>query len=58
MGRVAFVFPGQGAQKVGMGRSVWEASEAARAVFQLVFAHPDLAALVESGAVREPFPEE
>jgi [acyl-carrier-protein] S-malonyltransferase len=33
MGRVAFVFPGQGAQKVGMGRDAWEASEAARAVF-------------------------
>jgi [acyl-carrier-protein] S-malonyltransferase len=34
MGRVAFVFPGQGAQKVGMGRDAWEASAAARAAFE------------------------
>jgi len=33
MKKVAFVFPGQGSQKVGMGRAVHEASEAARAVF-------------------------
>jgi [acyl-carrier-protein] S-malonyltransferase len=31
---IAWLFPGQGAQEVGMGRSVAEASSAARAVFE------------------------
>ncbi|MBW2380985.1 MAG: ACP S-malonyltransferase [Deltaproteobacteria bacterium] len=34
MGKVAFVFPGQGSQKVGMGRDAFDASDEARAVFE------------------------
>jgi [acyl-carrier-protein] S-malonyltransferase len=33
-GKVAFVFPGQGSQKVGMGKEAWTASEVARSVFE------------------------
>ncbi len=34
MGKIAFVFSGQGAQRPGMGKDIFEASEAARAVFE------------------------
>lgn len=34
MGKIAFVFPGQGAQSVGMGKDAFESSEASRAIFE------------------------
>jgi [acyl-carrier-protein] S-malonyltransferase len=34
MGKIAFVFPGQGSQAVGMGKAVHDAVPAARAVFE------------------------
>lgn len=34
MGKTAFVFPGQGAQAVGMGKDAFQASESARALFE------------------------
>lgn len=34
MGKIAFVFPGQGAQAVGMGKDAYDASPEARAIFE------------------------
>ncbi|TVX97711.1 ACP S-malonyltransferase [Cohnella terricola] len=33
MGKIAFVFPGQGAQAVGMGKDAYESSEAAQSIY-------------------------
>ena len=35
MGKIAFVFAGQGAQYTGMGKELYESSPAARKVFDL-----------------------
>lgn len=48
MGKIAFVFSGQGAQFPGMGKSLYEASPAARAVF-------DMAETVRPDTLRQCF---
>ena len=42
---IAFIFPGQGSQAVGMGAELAKAYPAARAVFERLGAAPDVAAL-------------
>jgi len=52
---VAYVFPGQGSQAVGMGRDVYDASPAARATFEEADAvlGDDFSTLVFDGPVEE-----
>ena len=33
MGKIAFVFPGQGSQCVGMGKDIYESSKAGQLIF-------------------------
>src|SRR6056297_2597915 len=51
----AFVFPGQGAQTIGMGRELAETYPAARAVFDAVDAAlgEDMSGLIWSGSLEE-----
>ena len=35
MGKLAFIYPGQGAQKVGMGKDFYEKSKSARQIYDL-----------------------
>ena len=37
MSKIAFVFPGQGSQYVGMGKELYENSEIARKYFDEIF---------------------
>ena len=51
MGKIAFVFAGQGAQQKGMGQSLYQASPAAKAVF-------DRAEAMRNGTLNQCFSAE
>jgi [acyl-carrier-protein] S-malonyltransferase len=54
VGKLAFLFPGQGSVAVGMGEAIAEASPGARKVLdQLAELRPDLRALCSSGPIEE-----
>ena len=54
MARVAFLLAGQGAQKPGMGRSLYEHSPAARALFDTLEAiRPGTLEMCFSGSAQE-----